>query len=402
MRLLIVDECIAPGGVETLRLNLLPELAKLCEEIVWMLPLPYGEMLRSQICQLNIPNLVVENLYWPRGSARQIWAAALRRASLVPALKGQATKLMRKSVDLRIQALAQKHRSVCCLSTFVFSQPPPISGLPLAGFVCDVNPILPEWIRNNIVKWVSAARAMLAISEFTREDLCHLAPASRPKIHAVPIAAPVLSVPASGSICKNDFYFPAAANEHKGHLVLFKACLELARRGLPFRLVLSGPGTENFLADGRFDRPTLEEARQFLADNAKDLNGSITVAGNVPATEVDDLYNSTACVVLPSRYEGFGLPLVEALQRGKEVVCSDIPPYREQLARYDLFDQAQLVPPGDVGRLADAMEQILKRGSAPRLDAAERNRRLARWTWADVARSCYEHLRSISEPNPIC
>jgi glycosyltransferase involved in cell wall biosynthesis len=402
MRLLIVDECIAPGGVETLRLNLLPELAKLCEEIVWVLPLPYGEILRSRISQRNIPNLVIENLYWPRGTARQVWAAALRRASRVPAFKERATRLMRKSVDLRIRAIAQKHRSVCCLSTFVFSQPPPASGLPLAGFVCDVNPVLPERIRHNIVHWVSAAQAILGISEFTAQDLCTLAPASKPKIHAVPIAPPVLSVPPSGSVCRNDFYFPAAANEHKGHLVLFQACLELARRGLNFRLVLSGPGTENFLADHRLDRPAMEEARRFLEQNRKELNGSITVAGNVPATEVDGLYNSTRCVVLPSRYEGFGLPLVEALQRGKEVVCSDIPPYREQLARYDLFDRVQLIPPGDVVRLADAMEQILKRVSAPRFDPAELNRRLARWTWADVAQSCYEHLRSISEPCPVC
>jgi hypothetical protein len=44
------------------------------------------------------------------------------------------------------------------------------------------------------------------------------------------------------------------------------------------------------------------------------------------------------------------------------------------------------------------MEQVLKKMPAPQNDFAELNRRMARWTWADVARRCYDHLRSISVP----
>jgi hypothetical protein len=99
MKVLIVDECMAPGGVETLRLNLVPELARLCESIVWALPLPYGEALRERIQQRNIPNLVIENLRWPRGSIQQIQVAALRRVPRVPLFAGYADRLIRKSVD---------------------------------------------------------------------------------------------------------------------------------------------------------------------------------------------------------------------------------------------------------------------------------------------------------------
>jgi glycosyltransferase involved in cell wall biosynthesis len=399
MKVLIVDECMAAGGVETLRLNLVPELAKLCESVVWALPLPYGEILRQRICERNVPNLVIENLRWPRGSLRQIWAATLRRVSYISLLDDPAKRLMRRSVDLRIRTLAEKHGSVCCLTTFVFAQPPPASGLPLAGFVCDVNPVLSEWIRDNIIRWLPAAQAIFGISEFTCRNLRLLAPDSAPKIHAIPIAAPrLLSMPASQPAYQSDFYFPAAANEHKGHLVLFQACVALRRRGATFRLVLSGSGTDNFLAGRRFDKPAMEEARRFLEEHLNELNGYIIIAGEVTPAEVHAFYNSTRCVVLPSRYEGFGLPLVEALQRGKQILCSDIPPFREQLVMYDALDSAQLIPSGDFVRLADAMEQILKKTSVPQNDLAELNRRMARWTWADVARRCYDHLCAISMP----
>ena len=397
MRVLIVDECMAPGGVETLRLNLVPELAKLCESVVWVLPLPYGQPLRERILELKIPNLVTENLLWPRGNIHQLQNAALRRLSGISILNSPVRRLMRKSMDLRIRAVAKKHRSDCCLSTFVFSQPPPASGLPLAGFVCDVNPILPEWIRDNMLRWVVASQAIFGISEFTSQALRLLAPDYAAKIHAVPIAPPpFVRFSPSGPASQSDFYFPAAANEHKGHLTLFQACLALARRGTAFKLVLSGPGTENFSTGRPFEKPALEEARDFLERNRAELNGCITIAGDVTKAEVDALYGSTRCVVLPSRYEGFGLPLVEALQRGKDVLCSDIPPFREQLARYDVFDRVQLIPLGDAVQLADAMEQVLTKRPVPVRDMGEINQRLARWTWADVAARCYEYLQAIS------
>jgi len=397
MRVLIVDECMAPGGVETLQLNLVPELAKLCESVVWVLPLPYGQALRERILQLDIPNLVTENLLWPRGSIHQLQNATLRRLSDIRILNSQAKRLMRKSMDLRIREVARKHRSHCCLSTFVFSQPPPASGLPLAGFVCDVNPILPEWIRDNMLRWVVASQAIFGISEFTSEALRLLTPEYAAKIHAIPIAAPpLIRMSSYRPASQSDFYFPAAANEHKGHLTLFQACLALARRGAAFKLVLSGPGTENFSAGRPFDKPAMEEARDFLERNRAELNGCVRIAGDVTKAEVDALYGSTRCVVLPSRYEGFGLPLVEALQRGKDVLCSDIPPFREQLARYGVFDRVQLIPLGDAVRLADAMEQVLTKRPVPVCDLGEINQRLARWTWADVAGRCYEYLRAIS------
>jgi len=263
--------------------------------------------------------------------------------------------------------------------------------------VCDVNPALPERVHRNMIAWLRTANVIFGISEFTCAKLRRLAPDCSAKIHAVPMAAPSSATRQSfPPQCKIDFYFPAAAHGHKGHLVLFQACVLLARCGFDFRLVLSGPGTGGFLGGGTFAKPDMEAARRFLESHAEELEGRIKVAGDVTPEEVDALYASARSVVLPSRYEGFGLPLAEALRRGKEILCSDIPPFREQLAIYDAFDCAQIIPPGDSARLADAMERILKTPSVSPLSPAEIDRRMARWTWADAARCCYDHLSMIS------
>jgi glycosyltransferase involved in cell wall biosynthesis len=398
MRLLIVDEEIIAGGVETFRFNLIPELAKLCESVVWVLPQPIIETFRERIP--TVQNLLFESLSWPRGSVPQLAAGALRRLSRWRLLENPGNRLSRQLIDSRSRALAQKHGSAACLVTCVIGQPPPACHLPLAAFVCDVNPALPEMVRSNITSWLTTADAIFGISQFTCDNLRGLAPGSAAKIHVVPMAAPPRLCPlGSPPKYQSDFYFPAATNSHKGHLVLFQACLALIRRGAAFRLILSGPGNDRFQRGRRFDAPGMEEARIFLEEHAEELNGSIVVAGEVSPAKVHAFYDSTKCVVLPSRYEGFGLPVAEALQYGRRIICSDIPPFREQLATYDASDYAQFVPPGDPLSLADAMERVLRGTDLPRSDSAELDRRMARWTWADVAGCCYNCLASIIQRN---
>jgi len=57
--------------------------------------------------------------------------------------------------------------------------------------------------------------------------------------------------------------------------------------------------------------------------------GRVIMPGRLPDDAVADLYRGAAAVVVPSRAEGFGLPVIEALASGTRVVCSDIPVLRE-------------------------------------------------------------------------
>jgi glycosyltransferase involved in cell wall biosynthesis len=173
------------------------------------------------------------------------------------------------------------------------------------------------------------------------------------------------------------------ANPHKGHVTLFKAALELARTGLSFQVVLTGHGTDGLVSGTPNGQPEIEEARRLLERNPE-LRSQVSCLGKVPDAAVEATYAGSNCVVLPSTYEGFGLPLSEALRHGVAIICADIPPFREQIQLYEAGDDAALFPPGDHRKLAQLMAMSLTH-RPPRRTRREVSRRLARWTWDDVA-----------------
>lgn len=126
----------------------------------------------------------------------------------------------------------------------------------------------------------------------------------------------------------------------------------------------------------------------------RELAGRLDVAGDVrflpwvePA-ELEGLYRLSACAAFPSLYEGFGLPVIEAMARGVPVACSDRGAVREAAG-----DAALLFDPEDVDAIRMALERLL---SDPALagDLRDRGRERARLhSWdrtAELTRACYE------------
>jgi glycosyltransferase involved in cell wall biosynthesis len=376
MNLLIIDEELIGGGVETLRRRLLPELAKLVARIVWVVP---GHALAGfrdieAVCE----NVRLEPLHPPAGAARVRQAVARRLHGEIP----------RTLLNARLRSLADKHQSDLCFTTCAFAQPIPETGLPVIGFVSDINPALPSRVIDNIAIWIDKSAATFAVSDFTCAELKRLRPRRAGTIHSVPLAAPA-AVTASIGRQSNLFYYPAAPNKHKGHMVLLEAARRLAGAGLIFRLVLTGAGMD---AGGN---GMLRCIREFVANHAELLGGCVTIAGDAPPEEVERLFMEASCIVLPSTYEGFGLPLAEALAHGKRVICADIPPFREQIERYRCEALATFVPPADSRAIAEAMAAHLKAPAIPGMTCEVLQERLSRWTWADTARRCRELMEEV-------
>jgi glycosyltransferase involved in cell wall biosynthesis len=238
--------------------------------------------------------------------------------------------------------------------------------------------------------WTEHCDFIAAISKSTRQDLIRLAPAHKHKVHTVSLAAS----PSSSQLGKSDqsrtgsstrsFLYPAGLNETKGHVTLFEAICALSRQKLPFHLVLTGGGTERFLQDECLPSPNLEGARLLVNGDQQLREKHLRVRGKVSRKELDELYLSSDCVVLPSHFEGFGIPLTEALTCGKRVICSDIPPFREQVERYGAEDWVSFFPVGDSKRLEKLMAAEIQTLATPSNGEALRDRMLA-WSWDDVA-----------------
>lgn len=110
------------------------------------------------------------------------------------------------------------------------------------------------------------------------------------------------------------------------------------------------------------------------------LEGDVRLVGPVESGELEDLYAAAALLVTATRYEGFGLPVLEAMARGVLVACSDIPVLREVAG-----DGAAYLDPGDPASIAGAMHRLLAGGpDVDRLRAAGRTR-AASHSWRNAA-----------------
>jgi len=133
----------------------------------------------------------------------------------------------------------------------------------------------------------------------------------------------------------------------------------------------------------------LEES-SFRAARESRLTGLARFVGFVDDADLPALYSMATLFVMPSVYEGFGLPVLEAMACGAPVICSDASSLPEVAG-----DAALLAPPADVAGWATALRRALA-DDALRADLSARGlRRAARFTWAETARqtrALYDHL----------
>ena len=189
------------------------------------------------------------------------------------------------------------------------------------------------------------AAAIIVPSNFTGDELVREG-FDRGRIHCVPPAVREPQRLPSADTCaqlhrrgvRGPYLFAAGTVEpRKDHATLVAAFERVRTRHPELSLVIAG-------ASGWLPK---KEARDL------ERPGVVTL-GLVSDSELDLLYRRAEIVLSASIYEGFGLPVLEALVRGRPVIASAIPAHVELVD-----DAARLFPPGDVDALTDAIEALL-------------------------------------------
>lgn len=120
------------------------------------------------------------------------------------------------------------------------------------------------------------------------------------------------------------------------------------------------------------------------------LEERVHFTGYVPDEDLPALYSAADLFVFPSLYEGFGLPVLEAMACGAPVVCSDTSSLPEVAG-----DAALLVNPTDVRALAAAIERVLTDEALRASLQARGLERARRFTWEEAARRTLEVYQQV-------
>jgi glycosyltransferase involved in cell wall biosynthesis len=120
------------------------------------------------------------------------------------------------------------------------------------------------------------------------------------------------------------------------------------------------------------------------------LAGTTRRLGHVPAADLAPLYGAATVTAYTSRYEGFGLPPLEALACGAALVATSIPPLRETLG-----DAAVLVPPARPEILSEALSELLADDDRRAWLAEAGRRRAASFSWTATAQATAAVYRSL-------
>lgn len=246
-----------------------------------------------------------------------------------------------------------------------------------------------------IRRWLEKANVVFPVSESTAIEVKAAFPGGEQKLVTVPHGAEWRGGKANRDVGPVDYFLtPAGTTPNKNHIGLLTAAIQLWREGLEFRLVWTGPGTGQVTASDDAGSGELKQLQQLYRKNESLIAGRFEGLGFVSDQKLDDLFQGACRVVLPSTYEGFGLPVMEAFERGKRVICTDIAPFLEQVDRHQLRDWVNLVAMGNNTELADALRAAILEIPVPTDSAeeAELRRRVEAWTWDDAARRYLEVL----------
>ena len=166
---------------------------------------------------------------------------------------------------------------------------------------------------------LARAQRIIAISQVTQRDLVELCNVAAEKIEVVHLGFDrTPPPPADERLVERPYlYYPAATFAHKGHADLLRCFARLkVRHAHDITLVFSGMQTALW-----------RQLKKQIA--ALGLQRDVAHLGFVDYEGIPSLYQHAEAVVFPSQFEGFGMPVLEAVRYRKPIFCSDLPIFDE-------------------------------------------------------------------------
>jgi len=257
-----------------------------------------------------------------------------------------------------------------------------------------------RWLAGQIPASIRRAHRVLTPSAYVADQIADRFDIDRTRLHVVPSSHSGTQVPTPGvtatagedsaardsdvltrlGVRQPYILYPAISYRHKNHRVLLEAMSALETGGV--QLVLTG-------------RPDAAQPEIDATIASRALSDRVRVLGRVPGPDFAVLFRGASALVFPSRFEGFGLPLIEAMRRSVPVIAANATAVPEVVG-----DAGLLVDPDDSEAWANAIDrafgdeqlrlELVERGLKRATDfapmpCAERLAAVYRTTLAEVA-----------------
>lgn len=238
-------------------------------------------------------------------------------------------------------------------------------------------------ITNTLTRWyhaysLRACDRIVAISEATKKDVVKLFNIPKNKVYVVLCGYKKICMVPEQSINVPDkfFFFAGVMKERKNVLNIMRAFREFLRIRQDYALVLGGNG------EGEYYQKILDFVRH------ENIGDYVHFIGHLNDGQLSYIYKKAAALVFPSIIEGFGFPVLEAMDCGLPVITSS----QSSLAELGAGGVALLVNPRDVQEITNAMSRIIENSDVVKKLIEQGYAQAQKFSWA---RSAQEFLTII-------